>query len=91
MGSPVSPVIANLCIEVIERLAISNSTIPPRIWKGYVDDSFVAFKKDAVTTVHDILNSIDPRILLQNSPRPLQQEFPSPNFRQHMDLHTNAV
>ena len=63
MGSPVSPVVANLCMEVIEDSALSISTVPPKIWKRYVDDSFVIIKKDSVSAFHDILNSIDPKIL----------------------------
>lgn len=33
MGSPVSPVVANLCMEEVEESAISNSSAPPKIWK----------------------------------------------------------
>ena len=62
MGSPVSPVVANLCMEVIEDLALSISTVPPKIWKRYVDDSFVIIKKYSVSAFHDILNSIDLKI-----------------------------
>ena len=62
MGSPVSPVVANLCMEVIEDSALINSTVPPKIWKRYVDDSFVIIKTDAISAFHDTLNSIDPKI-----------------------------
>ena len=31
MGSPVSPVVANLCMEVIEDSDLSISTVPPKI------------------------------------------------------------
>ena len=62
MGSPVSPIVANLCMEVIEELAISTSSVPPKVWKRYVDDSFVIIKKDAVTFFHNTLNASDPKI-----------------------------
>ncbi|XP_068691539.1 uncharacterized protein [Montipora foliosa] len=62
MGSPVSPIVANLCMEVIEESAISSATVPPRIWKRYVDDSFVVIKKAAVHSFHDTLNAVDPKI-----------------------------
>ena len=62
MGSPVSPVVANLCMEIIEESAISASATPPKVWKRYVDDSFVIIKKNSVSTFHDTLNSIDPKI-----------------------------
>lgn len=53
MGSPVSPIVANLCMEVVKELAINTSTVAPRVWKRYVDDSFVIIKKDAVSSFHD--------------------------------------
>ena len=62
MGSPVSPVVANLCMEEIEETAIASTPIPPKIWKRYVDDSFCIIKKNAVTSFHYSLNSIDPYI-----------------------------
>ena len=62
MGSPVSPIVANLCMEVIKELAVSTSSVPPKVWKRYVDDSFVIIKKDAVTSFHNTLNASDPKI-----------------------------
>ena len=62
MGSQVSPIVANLCMEVIEELAISTSSVPPRIWKRCVDDSFVIIKKDAISFFHNTLNATDPKI-----------------------------
>ena len=47
MGSPVSPVVANVCMEIIEDSALCILTVPPKIWKRYVDDSFVIIKKDS--------------------------------------------
>ena len=62
MGSPVSPVIANLYMEEIEERAITNTANPPKEWDRYVDDIFSIMKKDAVSTFHDELNSIDSHI-----------------------------
>ena len=62
MGSPVSPAVANLCMEVIEESAIAASTTPPKIWKRYVDDSFVIIKEHSVSNFHDTLNAVDPKI-----------------------------
>ncbi|XP_068756304.1 uncharacterized protein [Montipora capricornis] len=62
MGSPVSPVVANLCMEEIEKTAINTSTVSPKFWKRYVDDSFCIIKSDAVASFHDSLNSIDQHI-----------------------------
>ena len=62
MGSPVSPVVANLCMEAIDESALSSMRVPPKTWKRYVDDSVVIIKKDCVPEFHDKLNSIDPMI-----------------------------
>ena len=61
MGSPVSPVVANLCMEEIEKTAINATTVSPKFWKRYVDDSFCIIKSDAAS-FHDSLNSIDQHI-----------------------------
>ena len=33
IGSPVSPVVANFCVEEIEETAIDSTPVPPKIWK----------------------------------------------------------
>jgi len=49
-------------MEVIEELAISTSSVPPRVWKRSVDDSSVIIKKDAASSFHNTLNASDPKI-----------------------------
>ena len=62
MGSPVSVIVANLCMEVIEEQAIQSATTPPKTWKRFVDDSFAIINESAITSFHDTLDSIDPHI-----------------------------
>jgi hypothetical protein len=59
MASPVSPVIANLCMEEIEEEAISNAITPPKSWYRYADDCHSIIKKNAVESFHQTVNSID--------------------------------
>ena len=60
MGSPVSPVVANICMEVIENTAIETTQTKPKTWKRFVDDSFSIIKKTAITSFLNSLNNIDP-------------------------------
>ena len=62
MGTPVSPVVAYLCMETIEEVAINSSEVQPKVWKRYVDDSFCIIKRNAVNSFHSTLNSIDSHI-----------------------------
>ena len=41
MGSPLSPVVANIFMEAFESTVITTSTKQPRVWYRYVDDTFV--------------------------------------------------
>ena len=45
MGSPVSPIVANLDMEYWEQKALSTAPHPPRFWHRYVDDTFVIHKE----------------------------------------------
>ncbi|XP_068741458.1 uncharacterized protein [Montipora capricornis] len=73
MGSPVSPVVANLCMEIIEESAIASSTTPPKVRKRYVDDSFVIIKEHSVRRCH---SHQQPSILVSNKkPRQIELIF----------------
>lgn len=52
MGSPISPVVANLWMEEIKESAISASSVAPEVWKCYVDNSFCIIKKDEIPAFH---------------------------------------
>ena len=45
-----------------QKTAINATTVSPKFWKRYVDDSFCIIKSDAVASFHDSLNSIDQHI-----------------------------
>jgi hypothetical protein len=43
MGSPLSPVIANFCMEEFEKKAIETAIHKPTCWYRYVDDTFTVW------------------------------------------------
>ena len=62
MGSPVSPIVANLYIEAFEHRAITTATNPPRLWKRYVHDTFVMQQQTYRAEFLQHINSVDPSI-----------------------------
>ena len=62
MGSPISPVIADLVMEEIEETAIARASHPPKWWFRYVDDSHACLRKEKVDEFHQHLNSINTNI-----------------------------
>ena len=46
MGSPISPLIANLFMEEIEVKDLSSCPYPPSLWLRFVDDTFVISKAE---------------------------------------------
>ena len=62
MGSPLSPIIANLYMEEFENKALSTAPNPPTLWKWFVDDTFVVIKKCHQKEFFHHLNSIEDTI-----------------------------
>ena len=63
MGSPVSPIVANLYMEYLEQKALSTAPHPtPRFWCRYVDDTFVIHREVNKQGFLQHINSVDPAI-----------------------------
>ena len=71
MGSPISPIVANLYMESFELTALQTSPNPPSMWKRFVDDTFVIMKKAHKEECLTHLNSVDSNIqFTTEEPRP---------------------
>ena len=68
MGSPVSPTIANLYMELFEERALNTAPHPPDLWLRYVDDTFTKIHEYYVEEFTRHINSIDPNIILITEP-----------------------
>ena len=62
MGSPISPIFANLFMEDLEVQAIRTSPTPPSLWKRFVDDTFTIIKKEDRSSFLQHLSSIHQNI-----------------------------
>ena len=62
MGSPISPIVANLFMEDLETKALATSPHPPSLWKRFVDDTFTIIKKSHKNALLEHINSIDNNI-----------------------------
>ena len=62
MGSPISPIVANLYMEDFETKAISSAVHPPSIWKRFVDDTFVVIESSRKEEFLDHINNLNPNI-----------------------------
>ena len=65
MGSPLSPIIANLFMEDLEQRAIQSAPLQPKLWVRYVDDTFVIWThgKEELRAFHEHLNRQCPSIV----------------------------
>ena len=59
MGSPVSPIVANIFMEAFETRAISTALHPPIFWRRYVDDTCVIQDQLHKDEFLNHINSVD--------------------------------
>ena len=62
MGSPISPLIANLFTEEFEAKALSSFPHPPTLWLRFVEDTFVITKAEQSKLLLQHINNQDPCI-----------------------------
>ena len=87
MGSPVSPIVANLYMEEVERRALtSHSGTAPSHWYRYVDDTQVKIKTQEVHAFSEQINAVDKNIKFTHS-----QIGAAAPFLQQVQIHLNAT
>ncbi|XP_072039173.1 uncharacterized protein [Amphiura filiformis] len=61
MGSPVSPIAANIFMEALEQQAITTAPLDckPKLWLRYVDDILEVVKRNTVQQLTDHINKTD--------------------------------
>ena len=62
MGSPVSPIVANLFMEWFEESAIATFMYEVTLWKRYVDDTIVALCDELLDDFTNHINALHPAI-----------------------------
>ena len=62
MGSPLSPIVANIFMESFEKEALETAPHPPSLWKRYVDDTFVIQEEQYKNEFFHHINSLDDNI-----------------------------
>ena len=58
MGSCISPIVANIFMEHIEKAALTTFHTLPKLWLRYVDDTFCILKKEHMTEFYQHINSV---------------------------------
>ncbi|VDP57296.1 unnamed protein product [Schistosoma mattheei] len=58
MGSPVSPIVANLFMHSLETSAITRCVCPPMVWLWHVDDILIIIKRDGLKELFENVNII---------------------------------
>ena len=62
MGSPLSPIVANIFMENFEAKALETAPHPPSLWKRFVDDTFVILETEHKEEFFNYINAIEEKI-----------------------------
>ena len=62
MGSPLSPIVANIFMEQFEKEALESAPHPPSLWKRFVDDTFVILEEQHKDEFFHHINSLNHHI-----------------------------
>jgi hypothetical protein len=84
MGSPVSPLVANLYMETFEREAITSAPVTPLVWFRYVDDTFGVLPTEDINRFTEHLNSLSTHIKFTHELK-AEKKLPFPDTLVHLN------
>lgn len=92
MGSPLSPIVANIYMEFFEEMAMNLSKTRPRLWVRYVDDTFILWEhgKRRLNRFLTQLNSQRPSIQFTMEVED-ENRLPFLDVEVHRDQKTNKL
>ena len=62
MGSPVSPIMANIFMEKFEEKVLEECPCAPKVWYRFVDDTFSIIQKDHLEPFTEYINRVNDHI-----------------------------
>ena len=62
MGSPISPIVANLFMEDLKTKTLATAPTPPTLWKRFMEDTFIIIQQSQKDNFLQHLNAIDDNI-----------------------------
>ena len=88
MGSPVSPLVANLYMEWFEQYALRTFPSSPSFWARYVDDTYVVIEEEQVEAFTTHINNISPSIkfTMEREENGKLPNFPNPSNMERIML-----
>ena len=54
MGSPLSPIVANIFMDAFEGTAIESAQLKPKVWFRYMDDTFITNALQSFTIISPV-------------------------------------
>ena len=89
MGSPLSPIVANLYMESFEAEALRSAPHPPYLWKRFVDDTFTILQSSQRDGFLEYLNSIDQHIQFTAEDQREYRAMPFLDILEGMEVSAN--
>ena len=61
MGGPTSAIVSKICMQSLEKTAITTADHPPKVWERHVDDVFSIVRKSYLQELLEHINNLHPQ------------------------------